>query len=219
MASNTVLHWKDGSGWLVLAGGESNSEIAALALGRLAADGGIAYLMLGGQFQQKVEQILADMDDLGSPPGYLVDVMTEDDDTIRQKLGEAGMIVITGGESVDQLRDALLGAAAEGIQTAFENGALVLAQGAGAMVFGNWVILQHGQQQQGLQWLENSLILPAVTSIAHDPLAKSLLALEPAAIAVGIGVDSALALGPNGELEIWGNPEVTIALGQNYSAQ
>lgn len=219
MARNTVLQWKDGNGWLVLAGGENNGEIAALALGRLAADGGIAYLMLGAQFQQKAEHILADMDDLGSPPGYLVDVMTEDDDTIRQKLGEAGMIVITGGESVDQLRNGLLGAAADGIQTAYENGALVLAQGPGAMVFGNWVILRNGEHQQGLGWLENSLILPDVTSIAQDPQAKALLAMEPAALAVGIGLDSALALGPNGELEIWGNPEVTIALGQDYSAQ
>ncbi len=201
----------------MLAGGENSSEISALSLGRLAADGGIAYVMFGGQHQEAVEQILADMDDLGSPPGYLVDVMTEDDETIRHRLGDAGMIVISGGESVDQLRNGLLGAAIEGIKTAFENGAIVLAQGLSVMLFGNWVILNNGEYASGLEWLENGLILPAVTSIANDPQAKNLLALEPAAIAAGIGVDSALALGPNGELEIWGDREVTIALGKDYS--
>ena len=36
---------------------------------------------------------------------------------------------------------------------------------------------------------------------------------EPGAVALGIGSDSALALGPDGQLEVWGEQQVDVALG------
>jgi hypothetical protein len=68
-----------------------------------------------------------------------------------------------------------------------------------------------------MEWLDNALILPGVTSVAQSVEAQEVLRAQPAAIAVGIGSGSALALGPDGELELWGQKQVTIALGSHYT--
>jgi hypothetical protein len=62
--------------------------------------------------------------------------------------------------------------------------------------------------------LQEALVLPEVESAAV--VAKPLLAEEPTSIAVGIGIGSALALGPDGQVETWGMRQVTVALGTQY---
>lgn len=218
MAQNNVLRWQDGRGWLILSGGgEAQSDVRAEALGRAAADGGVAYVTLGGQ-STLGEKALADMEDLGAPPGYLVDVLTEDDQTVQSSLAEAGIVVIENGADVDELRSSLIGAAIDGIRTAFQNGAVVLAEGNAAVVFGAWVLLGSDELTSGFEWLENGLIIPGITSISESAVAQDVLVRQPAAIAIGIGEGSALALGPDGEVETWGRRQVTIALGKEYGS-
>jgi hypothetical protein len=217
MAQNKVLRWMDGRGWLVLVGGhEAGSAVRAQALGRASADGGVAYVTLGGE-SELGEKALADMEDLGAPSGYLVDILSEDDQTIASKLGDAGMVVIEAVGDVDDLRASLLGAAMSGMQAAFQNGAVILAEGSSATVFGAWVLADSGLTG-GLEWVENALVMPGITSLAQSDAARNAMAVQPAAIAIGIGGGSALALGPDGEVETWGNQQVTLTLGANYRA-
>lgn len=216
MAANNVLRWQDGRGWLVFAGTVGDDDIRAAALGRVSADGALAYVCLG--MPDQCEHDLADLEELGAAAGYLVDVMTEDDDTIRQKLSDAGMIVIAGGGDAAQVRSALLGAAAEGILKAFANGALILVEGAAVQSGGAWVIAGADNLLLGLAWVENALLLPGITSISESAAARSTLLKQPAAIAIGIGPDSALVLGPDGEIETWGGRRISIALGSGYEA-
>jgi hypothetical protein len=215
MAQKQVLRWLDGRGWLVLSGGHAEgSEIRAQALSLVAADGGVAYVSFGGGTAAG-EQALADMDDLGAPPGYIVDVLTEDDQTISARLAEAGMIVLESGPNLADVRSALMGAASAGMQAAFKNGAIILAEGWSGAAFGAWAALESGSVPS-LAWLENSAIFPTVTSITQSESARALLQAQPAAIVIGLGVGSALALGPDGEVETWGKRQVTIALGRDY---
>jgi hypothetical protein len=215
MASNKVLRWLDGRGWLVLAGGASD-EIRALALGRASADGGVAYISFGSP--QLAEKTLDDMEDLGAPSGYLVDVLSEDDETVQSKLADTSMVVINGGSSVGDVRGAIMGAAASGIQEAFASGALILAEGINAMLLGAWVILEDQSLVSGLDWVESALIMPTLTSVSASQTVQEVLNEQPMGIAIGIGAGSALALGPDGEVETWGDKQVTIALGRNYGA-
>lgn len=219
MASNSVFRWQDGRGWLVLSGGhDDDDEIRARALERMAADGGLAYVAMGTADAEVAERILDDMVDLGAPSGYLVDVLSEDDDSIYARLADAGMIVLGNAADVLTMRTNLHDAVLRGILAAFENGALILAEGNGAAVLAAWILAPNGQAEAGIGWLENSLVIPAITSVKDEPRAKAFLLAEPAGIAIGIGVGSALAFGPDGELEPWGKREVTIALGARYGA-
>jgi hypothetical protein len=218
MARNNVLQWRDGRGWLVLSGGHVlESDVRAQAIGHIDADGGVAYISFGSNVES-AEILMNDLQDLGAPPGYFVDVLSEDDETIRAKLGEASLIVVSPGVSSADMRSALMGAAVEGMQTAFENGAVVLLEGRSASVFGTWMLLETGEIRQGIGWLSQMFILPGVTEVAQSEMGKEALKEEASALAIGIGEGSALALGPDGEVEPWGDKQVTIALGRSFTA-
>ncbi|MBC7811944.1 MAG: hypothetical protein H7175_12390 [Burkholderiales bacterium] len=221
MPTNNVLQWLDGRGWLIFSGAsEAGSDIRATALERAAADGGVAYVWIGddaAKAEIQGDELLDDFESLGAPSGYMVNVLTEDDDTIRDRLSEASVIVVGGDATISTIRSALLGAAAEGIQAAFENGAVVLVEGTGIVLFGSWLLLETEILTAGMEWLNNALMLPGVTSVAQSIEAQEILRGQPAAIAVGIGAGSALALGPDGELEVWGQGQVTIAFGSHYT--
>lgn len=217
MARNNVLQWHDGRGWLILSGGNlPESDIRAKAIGHIDADGGVAYISFGGNAEAEI--LLGDMQDLGAPPGYLVDVLSEDDDTIRAKLGEASLVVVSSSSNIADTRSALMGAAVEGMQTAFENGAVILLEANSAAVFGAWMLLETGEIRQGIGWLSQMFVLPGLTAVAQSEAGKAALAEEASALALGIGQGSALALGPDGEVEPWGEQQVTIALGRSYVA-
>jgi hypothetical protein len=218
MARNNVLQWRDGRGWLVLSGGHvPESAVRAQAIGHIDADGGVAYISFGNDIDA-TEALMNDMQDLGAPPGYFVDVLSEDDDTLRSKLGEASLIVVEAGINSTDVRSALLGAAVEGMQTAFENGAVILLEGNSASVFGTWILLETGEVRQGIGWLSQMFVLPGVTAVAQSDAGRAALEEESSALALGIGEGSALALGPDGEVEPWGLREVTVALGRSYVA-
>ena len=100
MTGNQIFSWIDGEGWLILSGGaDALGEVRATALTRMRAEGGVAYV---GLDEQVDENLIDDFGDLGAPTGYLVDVMTEDDDAIREQIRAAALVVIPGGARFDQ---------------------------------------------------------------------------------------------------------------------
>jgi hypothetical protein len=214
MALSSIFQWLDGRGWLVLSGGDTpHSDIRAQVLGRAKAEGRVAYIALDAP---EDSEAMNDMADLGAPTGYMVDVLTENDDTIYNQLAEANVIVVEDTSAIDDLRSSLLGAAVAGMQAAYERSAIVLVEGDSTAVFGGWVLLESGETCEGLTWLQNALLLPKVTSVSESSVSRTVWAAHPRAIAIGIGAGSALALGPNGQIELWGQQQVTIVLGPAY---
>ncbi|MCB9451991.1 MAG: hypothetical protein H6672_11165 [Anaerolineaceae bacterium] len=215
MASNNVLRWRDGRGWFVFSGSTGSDVVRAAALGRASADGGLAYVCMGAA--DACEQVLEDLEDLGAPSGYLVDVLSEADDAVREKLSEAGIIVISEAGDAGAIRSALMGAAAEGILAAYANGALILLEGAAVAVAGNWIALDNGDVLTGLSWVDSAVFVPGAARVSDFPEVRGVLVDQPEAVAVGIGADSALVLGPDGEIETWGRRHISIVLGSGYN--
>jgi hypothetical protein len=217
MASSSVLRWIDGRGWLVLAGGGSefdSGEVRSLALGRAAADGGVACVPLSAD-PYGGDALLDDIDTLGAPSSYIVDVLSEDDLTVQARLSEAGVVVVESAPTVEEARSALIGAALDGIQAAFANGAVVLFEGACAGILGSWILNSAGQVGPGVDWLEGALVLASAQDVAER--ARPVLDEQPAAVVIGIEPGSALALGPDGQIEVWGARQVKVVLGSAYS--
>jgi hypothetical protein len=217
MASSSVLRWIDGRGWLVLAGGGSefdSGEVRSLALGRAAADGGVACVPLSAD-PYGGDALLDDIDTLGAPSSYIVDVLSEDDLTVQARLSEAGVVVVESAPTVEEARSALIGAALDGIQAAFANGAVVLFEGACAGILGSWILNSTGQVGPGVDWLEGALVLASAQDVAER--ARPVLDEQPAAVVIGIEPGSALALGPDGQIEVWGARQVKVVLGSAYS--
>ncbi|MGB1287588.1 MAG: hypothetical protein ACPG7F_13695 [Aggregatilineales bacterium] len=213
--SDNFLRWQKGAGWLVFSGGHSaGSPLRAQALARAKAAGGVAYISLlpdGG------DALLDDMEDLGAPAGYIVDIVYEDAESIMEQLEFVAVLVIEIGESIDALYQAFQNSvAAKAIQQAYENGAVVLIEGLAGNLFGKWVISDSGRVIAGLNWVENAFIEPGVSQADESRAVQAILASEPDAISIEINTGSALVLGA-GQLEIWGEKEVTISLGSAYS--
>lgn len=212
MTEKAGLRWPDGRGWIALAGAGDDS-VRARALSIAAADGGVAYVTLRDAAYP--ERLMLDMDDLGAPAGYLVNVQTEQPVTIVKQLSEASIVVIGDLADAETLSAALGGAAETGIRTAYEHGAVVLAEGAGAAALGAWIATADGELLPALGWLENALILPGVVTAGQSPAARQALETRQIGLAVGVGAGSALALGPDGEVEAWGGGQVTVVFGMH----
>lgn len=210
-----VLRWPSGEGWLVLSGGaDSLGTVRAQVLRKAQPDGGVAYIGLSAD---DADEIMDDMAELGAPTGYFVDIMAEDDETIRSEIDEAAVIVIPGEFPVETLRSALLGAAIEAMRSAYEKGAVVLAEGRSAALFGAVAVDEGSDVIQGLNWLEGAYIVPGITSISESGEARSALASHAADVVIGIMEGAALALGPSGIVETWGDARVSIGLGSQKS--
>jgi hypothetical protein len=86
------------------------------------------------------------------------------------------------------------------------------------MAWGGWTVLDSGEITTGLDWLQGALIVPGSVSVGEAEETRAVMNAQPEAIALGIGPNSALALGPDGEVEPWGQQEVSIALGPSFGA-
>lgn len=206
MPSYSVFRWREGRGWLILAG-SAHDDTRAQALSRLAADGAVAVVALA---PLSADHVLEDLEDLGAPAGYVVDVISESDDDILVKIGEAGIVVLTAQGDPDEVRSALAGAAAQALDNAFQNGAVLLAEGAAAQAFGAW-LLSDGAVPDGLDW-----VIGAVVELSAPPVGGEALAVldaHPDGLAVALAPDAAMAFGPDGEVELWGSRRVAVTLG------
>lgn len=212
MQVHDLFRWRAGQGWLIFSGGaDSGGELRGRVLGLAAADGAVACIGFG--IQPAADSVLDDIEDLGAPSGYIVDVDTEDDATIRDRLGEAGIILITSETGdADAVRSSLVGAGIAGIEEAFSRGAALLLEGAAASAFGTWLVHPDQGIGSGLAWLSDVFVLPMI----DDAAVQTLLMTQPDAFALRIGVGSALALGPQGEIEIWGQRQVVVTLGPRF---
>jgi len=212
MPQANVIRWRDGAGWLVLSGGgdfegTEAGEIEAEALARVPAGDPVAFIWAASDIEVADRHLTA-LEDLGAPTGYLIDVLTEDDATLRDQLSVAGMVVIEDGPNVSELRSGLLGAALEGISAAYERGAVILGIGQGAAFLGSVY-----ENQPGLEWVESAVIVPHYDAENESAQLRDLLTAHPENYGLGIGTGSALALGPSGEVIAWGRQQVTVALG------
>lgn len=220
---SSIFQWPDGAGWFVLSGGgdfrkgESESVDSSVIL-RSAADGALAYIWAASDLDT-AEHFLTYIADLGGQSGYPVDIVSEDDATLNSQLGEAGLIVVGDGNQGTRLYNALHGPAIQAILSAYLNGALVMGVGVGAEVFGSWFLRGDADPLPGFGWLSNALLQVHPPHPATQKPRRELFQREPLAYSVEMGRDSALALGPQGQVELWGKRQIAVSLGQGYGAR
>jgi len=210
------LNWLDGLGWLVLSGGEADvsSPIRAKALAR-AASGGALYISLAADEGEALQE---DLEDLGAPAGFVLD-LKEEPDVLLKQMSEVTLIVVEGGDSLDEVYEALSGAPLEGLRTAYEEGTVILLEGMAVNLLGKWAMTDEGSVLDGIEWVTNAFLEPGVGNIGDSPALQAILSEQDQAVGVAIGLGSALALGGGGDLEAWGEEEVVVALGRGYQTQ
>jgi hypothetical protein len=212
MPQASLFKWRDGRGWLILAGGGTpGNDVETLALQKTPPGDPVVYIFAASDIEQG-DKHLNILEDAGAASGYLLDVIAEDDVTIREQLKEAGLVILGDGANLAGLRGGLVGAAIETIEKAYAEGASILAIGAGAALLGAHYLNDKGELRPGFGWLHDSIIIPPNSTIETEPI----LIQHPENYVIALGRESALAFGPNGEVERWGEAGTRIALGKSY---
>ena len=216
MAEN-FLKYLSGRGWLIFSGGNtSGSPIRAQALARAKTYGATAYVSLaddGG------DSLMDDLEDLGARSGYFVDLQYDEPDDIKEQLETASFIVLEVGSSIDALYQALNEGAIAGLREAYQRGAIILIEGLATNLFGRWVLSDDGELLEGLNWVQNAFIEPESSGVDDSRAVQMVMGQVADAVAINVLAGSAIALGPDGQVEVWGEKEnVTISLGRGFSA-
>ena len=222
MPQANIFSWRGGIGWLILSGGgPSDSDdvfsIESMALSHTVSPGPVAYIWAAGDIET-ADRHMDLLRDMGARTGYMVDILAEEDDALFRQLAEAGMIILGDGPRQSTLREALVGVALRGIEEAFGRGATIYSAGASAAHWGAYA-LQDDALVPGFGWLRHAVVLPGYTSDQAERLRDCVRQIPDAlGYGLGLGVGAALAFGPGGELEVWGNRAITVSLGQSYNA-
>ncbi len=222
MFQSSIFQWPEGTGWIVLSSGgnflEGETEaIDSRMLTQSAADGPLVCIGAAND-ADTTEQYLRYLTDLGGRTSYPVDIIAEDDISLNAHLSNAGIIVIGDGPNDENLYNGLHGAAIQAIRLAYEHGALIMGIGIGAEVMGQWLVRSSLKDTRpGFGWLTNSAILSGVPTDGDKQLLQGLLEDQPTAYGLGIRPRSAMAFGPGGHVELWGQQQIAISLGKSYS--
>lgn len=213
--SEKTLNYLAGRGWIILSGGNTaGSPIRASALARAREYGITAYISTaddGG------DSLLDDMEDLGARSGYFIDPEFDEAEDIIAEMKTASLIIVEVGNSIDSLLKILKGSALEGMKQAYERGAIVLIEGLAVNLFGRWLITDEGNIADGFNWINNAFIEPQSTGVDDSRAVRAVLNEIADAVAINIDSGSAIALGPEGAVEVWGEEKkVTISLGSKY---
>ena len=164
------------------------------------------------------DALMDDMLELGAPAGYLVDWDERDNNEIYERLSLAGMVVISADGTCEGLSRFLSQTVAHALKEALRRGAVILFEGAAAAAAGQYRLVEKGGIASGLELVGNALILPGVSSIAESASASAARGKLPEAVFIGLGAGGALALGPDRQIETWGDGSVTIGLGDPLTA-
>jgi len=147
MTQADPLRWRTGAGWLMLAGGGKWEEgetgaIDAAAMGWADLDRPVALLPTAGGSTAEGEALIDSLVDLGGPGGYVVPIFdaagAQQAENCRF-LAQAGLVYIGDGPDTLGLVRALRGSPAlRALAQTFDDGAVVVGMGAGAIALGEW---------------------------------------------------------------------------------
>ncbi len=222
------LQWLDGEGWLVLLGGgdlhTGETDVVDAQLLTLANLDRPMVVLVGDGSPSLADDILEHYTLLGGPEGQAFSLATMTRDQLQTEaflslLEEAGILYL-GGENPLPLVNNLHGTPAlraivRGYSTL--QGLSIIGVGAGAAALGRWVLppAPPYQQTMGFGFLLNAVVAPHFTSTEETPILRALPQIDGALFGLGIPDATALALGPDGRLETWGQGQITAVVSAN----
>ena len=194
-----------GGGWLILCGGPADDAIAARAAALVQQAGQLAVLAPNAEAREAAEVRLAEFGAVCGLPGETVILGSPMSD---ERFGEAAMIVIPDTASAATLAKTFEeSGSGEILLMALEDGAVVLSEGGSSEALGE--VIEAEELGAGCGWLRQAVVQ------SHFEAGMACLAIlkRPTLYRLGLGEHAALALGPQGRVEVWGEPAPTVTLG------
>jgi hypothetical protein len=196
----------EGGGWLILCGGPADDATLARAAALVQQAGSLLVLSASAASREAVEMRLLECNVASGLPGEVVPLM--EGASADDRLGEAAFIVIPDITPPAELASVFEETGSgEVLLSTLEAGAVVLAEGRSAEAIGE--IIEAEVPTAGSGWLRNAIIQSHFT----PGTGCRVLVKRPTMYRLGLGEHAALALGPQGEVEVWGEPAPTVTLG------
>ena len=215
------LNWVTGAGWLILVGGRGPEEGTSVELDdrilvRADSSRPVAFVLAASASLTAGEVLLDEYAALGGPPGYVVPILhpadARDGENARL-LADAGIIILADGDGVALAQALQSSKALDGMAEAFISGALIVGVGAGAAPLGELILAgDPPTTTPGWGWVGGALVAPHFCGAAHAPGLQAALRSQPGLVGLGLPDGVALALGPEGQVETWGEGEVTVVV-------
>jgi cyanophycinase-like exopeptidase len=225
------LHWLDGAGWLVLSGGGAWQKGETLSIDqRIVAlmDLFLPFVVLATSDvdPEDVEALLDYYSELGGPPGEVLTLSRRKDanrSDYNQLLNRAGLIYLSDGatevEWLEILQDTPM---LPGIEEAYLRGTSIIGMGTGAIPMGAWIskgeVEGSTTPQPGWNWIKNVIVQPYFEPGEPSVRLRELMRVRPESFGLGLPRATALAFGPDGQVETWGTGDATIMLPLMYTS-
>lgn len=206
-------------GWLVVAGGMPSDPMELVQVcDRLIekADPSLPAIWIDPERGPNpgIESMIEDLDLVLPTPVERL----EPGQAIPSEAIDAGLIVMGGADSERWSETLGPGGTGEWVMALLEKGSVVFAGGAAAAALGDLVLRDESDEggHPGLGWLPGALLLPRITNPADDPAIKRYLTQTDHSYALGLQEGTAVAIGPQGEVEVWTGEPPKLVLGRGW---
>lgn len=211
-----ILHRPPGKGWIILAGGPLPEGHVLRTLALINRAGTVIALVPRMDNYSSVETMLSPWLDRTGWPGKVV--VCESETNLEESISEASLILLLNHSEPEQYREAVSRTdAGEFILENLEDGAVILAEGSAAEAMGDMVDAAtssgEGRQSPGLGWIPGTVIQAHFIKERNASILKKRKNL----LRIGIPAETALALGPDDQREIWGDIFPTITFGSGWA--
>jgi hypothetical protein len=202
--------------WLVLATQEAVHPPflfdLSVQLGGLIDEGSPIILVEGiGSDGEGVGSLVESLQD-SLAPGE-ISIQNLEEFALAQRSGRVGGLILYAGSPQDWVAEA------DRYQSPISSPDLPLIDltlliGGACAAAGEWKLTSEAIEP-GLGWLPRGIVTPGLPHPADLPAVRELLSRESRSYAIGLPPGGSIALGPSGELEIWGevNPGVILGTG------
>jgi hypothetical protein len=207
-------------GWALLAGalpsiGTAFPDLAERLLERIDVSRPPLGIKPSGAQPGPLMAFIDELEILIEMPGEVLDVGQEAAD----RLADAGMVVLAGGSTHDWLQALFHSPFEQSLVEFLQDGHLVLAAGSSAGALGAWTF-EEGVYEltEALGWLPGAVVLPGIHDPGSLPEVRRILSTEVRSFALGLPRDTALAIGPRGEAQVWSQAAPKLVLGKGWQA-
>lgn len=209
------------AGWVVLANqvprlGGATPELAANLVERIDLSRPPVILTYSEPAPAGLAELIDDLSGLLGVKPVLLPAAAEP----PAELAEQSMIVLAGGQPEDWvglLSESPLG---DLLLEALLQGAVILASGAAAASLGSWYLPDSANNPDfGVGWVAGAIILPGEEEPSENEIVRTLLEEETKGYALALAGHTLVALGPDGDIQVWGQAEPVIMLGPGWSSE
>lgn len=214
-----VIRHRAPAGWLALSGtlprlGGEYPQLAARLLEKINLAARMLILVLPDVDPLLVRRFREDVEELlGAPPA--VEILRQNRDT---DLRGVSFLALTGGDVESWFFALSREIMEERLLQHLEAGGVILASDASCAGLGSWRFRPGiPEPVQGLGWLPGGLILPGIAEPGGLQAVRDLLAGQDQSYALGLPSGTALAVGAEGDIEVWSRKAPKVILGLGWS--